>query len=67
MAVPLSPGGLGVGQYVFLALFSWYGLSENFGPTLITIYQVVQVILGLIGVPYYFMRKTPQSKMVLAE
>lgn len=65
MAVPLSPGGVGVGQYVFLALFSWYGLSENLGPTLITIYQVVQALLGLIGVPFYFMRKSKPTVMVL--
>ena len=61
MAVPLSPGGVGVGQYVFLALFGWYGLSENLGPTLITIFQVVQALLGLIGVPFYFMRKAPST------
>ena len=67
MAVPLSPGGVGVGQYVFLALFSWYGLSENLGPTLITIYQVVQALLGLIGVPFYFMRKSPQSRVLVAK
>lgn len=64
MAVPLSPGGVGVGQYAFLALFSWYGLPENLGPTLITIFQVVQAIIGLIGVPFYFMRKAPKKEAV---
>jgi uncharacterized protein (TIRG00374 family) len=58
-AVPLSPGGVGVGQVVFLKLFIWYGgVDPKVGPTLITIYQVVQSALSLIGAALYFMRKS---------
>src|SRR6185369_3334451 len=40
-AIPISPAGIGVGQAVFLALFTWYqGTESNLGPTLITISQV---------------------------
>jgi uncharacterized protein (TIRG00374 family) len=57
-AIPLSPGGIGVGQAVFFTLFSWYGgVAPSLGPTLITIYQVVQGALSLIGALLYFMRK----------
>lgn len=57
-AVPVSPGGVGVGQAVFLALFTWYGgIAPSLGPTLITIFQVVQAVLSLVGAALYFMRK----------
>lgn len=59
-AIPISPAGIGVGQAVFLALFTWYyGRSNSLGPTLITINQVAQAVLGLIGAYFYFMRKAP--------
>ena len=62
IAVPISPAGIGVGQAVFLALFTWYqGTSNNLGPTLITISQVAQAVLGLIGAVFYFLRRTPSS------
>jgi len=57
-AIPVSPGGVGVGQAVFLALFSWYGgIVPSLGPTLITIYQVMSALISLIGAVLYFMRK----------
>lgn len=58
-AIPVSPGGIGVGQAVFLALFTWYGgLEPSLGPTLITIYQVMTALISLIGAVLYFMRKS---------
>jgi glycosyltransferase 2 family protein len=66
-AVPISPAGIGVGQAVFLALFTWYyGHSGSLGPTLITINQVVQAMLGLIGAYFYFMRKAPPAPQTAA-
>jgi glycosyltransferase 2 family protein len=57
-AIPVSPGGVGVGQAVFLALFNWYGgVEPSLGPTLITIYQVMTALISLIGAVLYFMRK----------
>jgi glycosyltransferase 2 family protein len=42
-AIPVSPGGVGVGQAMFLALFTWYGggIDPTVGPTVMTIFQVV--------------------------
>jgi uncharacterized protein (TIRG00374 family) len=66
-AIPISPAGIGVGQAVFLALFTWYqGAANNLGPTLITIFQVVQACLSLLGAVFYFMRKTPPSEQLEA-
>jgi len=57
-AIPVSPGGVGVGQAVFLALFTWYGgMTPSLGPTLITIFQVMTALVSLIGAVLYFMRK----------
>jgi glycosyltransferase 2 family protein len=56
-AVPVSPGGLGVGQAVFFTLFAWFGLKGELGATLITISQVIQAVLSLIGAVFYFTRK----------
>lgn len=61
-AIPISPAGIGVGQAVFLALFTWYQGSEStLGPTLITISQVSQASLGVIGAILYMLRKSPSS------
>ncbi len=58
-AIPVSPGGVGVGQAVFLALFGWYGgIEPSLGPILITIYQVMTVLISVIGAVLYFMRKS---------
>lgn len=62
-AVPISPAGIGVGQAVFFQLFAWYqsNISPTLGPTIITIYQVTQAALSLIGAYFYFTRKPPAS------
>jgi uncharacterized membrane protein YbhN (UPF0104 family) len=68
-AVPLSPGGVGVGQAVFFTLLHWYGggIDPSLGPTLITIYQVVQGVLSLAGAVLYFLRKSRlQAPIVMA-
>jgi len=57
-AVPVSPGGIGVGQAVFFALFSWYpGLVGEFGVAVITIFQVVQALWSLLGAAFYLRMK----------
>ncbi|MCC6278292.1 MAG: flippase-like domain-containing protein [Oligoflexia bacterium] len=65
-AIPISPAGIGVGQAVFLTLFVWYfGNDSELGPTLITVFQVVQAIWGLVGAYFYFVRKGPQRTSVM--
>ena len=57
-SIPLSPGGIGVGQVAFSILFQLYlGDSENkVGQTAITAAQIAQVILGLVGAYFYIAR-----------
>lgn len=61
-ALPISPAGIGVGQAVFLTLFTWYqGQETTLGPTLITVFQVGLGIWGLLGAFFYFTRKAPKE------
>jgi uncharacterized protein (TIRG00374 family) len=63
-AVPVSPGGVGVGQAVFLALFTWYqGSQSTLGPTLITINQVVMAIFSCFGAVFYFLRRPAKGQL----
>lgn len=57
-SVPLSPGGIGVGQVAFSVLFQIYlGDPENtVGQTVITAAQIAQVFLGLFGAYFYLTR-----------
>jgi len=67
-AIPISPAGIGVGQAVFLALFTWYdGSTTQVGPALITISQVVQAAWAIVGAILYFLRKAPIDVKVPAE
>jgi uncharacterized protein (TIRG00374 family) len=64
-AIPISPAGIGVGQAVFLALFTWYqGTQTDLGPTLITITQVAQASISMIGAVFYLLRKNPTSEII---
>jgi uncharacterized protein (TIRG00374 family) len=58
-AIPISPAGIGVGQAVFMSLFSLFdGYSNSMGPTLITINQMCFAVLGLVGAALYFIQKS---------
>ncbi len=58
-AVPISPAGVGVGQMAFYFLFNMY-LNEKsqVGPTLITIFQILNFIMSLLGAFYFIRRRT---------
>ena len=59
-ALPISPGGIGVGQAALFFLFKIYlGRESQVAPTAMTIVQVVQFCYGLIGA-YYYLRLRPQ-------
>lgn len=59
-AIPISPAGVGVGQAVFLVLFTWkLGRQTTLGPNLATSYQVLVFLWGLVGAYFYFTRKKP--------
>ena len=54
MAIPISPGGIGVGQVATLALFSW-GLGEEtqVGPVTVSAFQLIGILWGLLGAFFY--------------
>lgn len=58
-AVPISPAGVGVGQMAFYFLFNLYlGEKSQVGPTLATIFQVLQFMLSVFGAFYFVRRKS---------
>ncbi len=60
-SLPISPGGVGVGQAVFLILFTWaQGKDSPLGPTLITGYQISLLLVGLTGI-YFYLRMRKQG------
>lgn len=62
MALPISPAGIGVGQAAFYFLFSLYlGKQSQIGPTAVTVMQVTNFVLGLVGAVFYLSRKKPQE------
>jgi uncharacterized protein (TIRG00374 family) len=53
-AVPLLPGGIGVGQVAFFTLFQWAGSSQpEQGATLCTIYQTYTILFNCMGAFFY--------------
>lgn len=49
--IPLTPGGLGVGEAAFAVLFGMAGLTG--GPEVLLSWRVVTICVGLIGLPLY--------------
>jgi glycosyltransferase 2 family protein len=59
-AVPLLPGGIGVGQMAFFTLFKWVGVqSPDQGGTLCTALQIYTILFNFSGAIFYlrFKRK----------
>lgn len=55
-AVPISPAGIGVGQIAFHSLFKFYlGYEVETGAIGITVLQLLQFIIGLLGA-WFFLR-----------
>lgn len=67
-AIPISPGGIGVGQAAFLFLFNLVlGRETQVGPLLITAYQLCTLAFGLIGAGLYVLQRTPPPPTTLFE
>lgn len=61
-SLPISPGGIGVGQAIFLILFKWtLGHDADVGPNLITGYQIAQLLIGMVGI-YFYVRMKNKDK-----
>lgn len=58
LAIPVSPGGIGVGQYAFYYLFNLIsGQETQVGSTGITVFQILSFFFGLAGAYFYISRK----------
>ena len=58
MALPVSPGGIGIGQVAALALFSWgLGKETPVGPVVISAFQIIGFLWGLVGAIIYLQIK----------
>ncbi|MCK6597535.1 MAG: flippase-like domain-containing protein [Bdellovibrionaceae bacterium] len=67
-AIPISPAGVGVGQAAFYFLYNAYlNSTSEFGPLVITIYQMLQLFFGLVGAFFYLQRKDHSQKINEAE
>lgn len=65
-ALPLLPGGIGVGQVAFFTLFQWAGLQNpEQGATLCTLVQVYTVLFNCIGA-FFYVRFRRQPTALLA-
>lgn len=65
MSVPISPAGLGVGQFAFAHLFEIFHVTyPDLGATMISIMQGLQVALSLVGAYFYFTRKSPAPSTI---
>lgn len=63
-AIPISPAGVGVGQAAFYFLYNAYlHTTTDFGPLVITIYQVLTLSFGLLGAFFYLQRKDHSQKI----
>lgn len=63
-AIPVLPGGIGVGQVAFFTLFSWVGANPEQGATLATLMQVYTILFNCIGAFFYFKFKRRPSDIV---
>ena len=64
-AVPLAPGGMGVGHVAFSQLFSY--LNVNNGANLFNIFWVTMLIINLLGVIPYLILGKSKKKIVSNE
>lgn len=65
-AIPLLPGGIGVGQVAFYTLFEWTGVSNpQLGAQLCTLLQAYTILFNCIGAFFYIkFKKKPHTHNV---
>lgn len=65
LSIPIAPAGIGIGQAAFYNLFKWYGAqSGTFGATIITVYQLIQLMVNLSFVFVYLSNKRAIGRAV---
>ena len=66
-AIPLLPGGIGVGQVAFFTLFSWLGVKNpEQGGTLCTLLQVHLILFNCLGAYFYLRFKSARPSKNMA-
>lgn len=61
-AIPISPGGIGVGQAAFFYLFNIYlGQETPLGSVVLTALQGAQLAFGLLGAVFYLRMKNQKT------
>lgn len=60
LALPVAPGGLGVGHAIFQKLFELSGINN--GASLFNLYFVLTMVLNIIGVIPYLLTKTDKEE-----
>lgn len=57
-AIPILPGGIGVGQVAFYTLFLWVGVpNPDLGGTLSTLHQIYVISFNCLGAVFYLRYK----------
>jgi glycosyltransferase 2 family protein len=64
-AIPLLPGGIGVGQVAFYKLFQWTGVANpEQGATLCTLLQIYTILFNCVGAIFYLkFRRRPKESL----
>lgn len=65
-AIPLLPGGVGVGQVAFYTLFLWLGMPHpEQGGTLCTVFQVYMALFNCMGAFFYLrFKRRPRTASI---
>jgi uncharacterized protein (TIRG00374 family) len=65
-AIPLLPGGIGVGQVAFFKVFEWTGVTNpEQGSTLCTVLQIYTILFNCTGAIFYLkFKKRPKGEEV---
>jgi len=65
LSIPIAPAGIGIGQAAFYNLFKWYGAqSGTFGATIITVFQLIQLMVNVSFVFVYLSNKRAIGRAV---
>lgn len=63
-AIPIAPSGIGIGQAAFLFLFDAYAkVQTDLGSLVITVFQFMNFVVGLIGAFFYLTGRHQQQKV----
>ncbi len=55
--LPISPGGLGVGQVAALGFFGIMSVDSNIGPATVSVFQLIGILVSMLGLVMYIQLK----------